>query len=207
MSPVASSPSSDSGGSIVQTRRKSLPKLHIPSVFDIGKLMQANVNSSLAEHLSQAIGNVSDIRAVAAKYFSTIHLWLPIVSKSLFYERLPNTFTKPRPDVTLLSLSMALITTIPDDNGSKAMSSLYTLVKSSIAVIESANINSLESVQARLLVSLFESAHGIPAAYISIAATARAAVAIGINETINDPCSPTSEEGLRVWWGIVMLDR
>jgi hypothetical protein len=129
------------------------------------------------------------------------------VSESLFYERLPTTFLKPRADLSLLSLSIALITRIPAEEDSDFMSSLYTLVKGSIAIIEAANINSLETVQARFLVSLFESGHGIPAAYLSIAATARAAALLGINRTINDPCSPSSEEGLRVWWGIVMLDR
>jgi hypothetical protein len=53
----------------------------------------------------------------------------------------------------------------------------------------------------------------MPAAFISIAATVRAAVAIGLHETIKAPCADVSadcsklEEGLRVWWGIVMLDR
>jgi hypothetical protein len=88
------------------------------------------------------------------------------------------------------------------------------LVKSSIAISEAANLHSLEIVQSRLLVSLFEFGHAIdPAAFISLAATARAAVAIGLNKEINKPCSdnlPTcskKEEGSRVWWGIVMLDR
>lgn len=84
---------------------------------------------------------------------------------------------------------------------------LYTLLKISIARLEAADINSIEVVQARLLVTSFEVGHGLNAAYISIAALARAAAAIGLNETVNAPSSPVCEEGLRVWWGIVMLDR
>lgn len=144
---------------------------------------------------------------MASRYFTTIHRWLPVVSESLFYERLPNTFTKPRADISLLSLSMALITTIPSEQVSKSMLALYTLVKSSTAIVEAANVNTVEVVQARLLVSLFEYGHGMPAAYISLGATARAAAAIKINGTVDDPCSPSSNEGLKLWWGIVMLDR
>lgn len=208
LSPSPSSPSSESGQSgVTRKRRVSPPKLHIPSLFNHGMFTQPSVSSAITEQLSMAVGNVSNIRVLAARYFSTIHLWLPVVSESLFYERLPNTFTKPRADVSLLSLSMAIITTIPTEKGLESMSSLYTLVKGSIAIIEAANLNTPEVVQARLLVSLFETGHALPAAYISLAGTARAAAAIKINETINDPCSPSSEESRRLWWGIVMLDR
>jgi hypothetical protein len=113
-----------------------------------------------------------------------------------------------------LSLSLALITTVPPVKDTlETFTSLYILVKSSIGIVEAANINSLEIVQARLLVSLFEFGHGMPATFISIAATVRAAVAIGLNQTIKKPCTDVStpcsklEEGLRVWWGIVVLDR
>jgi hypothetical protein len=108
---------------------------------------------------------------------------------------------------------MLITATPPVKETLDSFTSLYILVKSSIAIVEAANINSLEIVQSRLLVSLFEFGHGMPAAFISIAATVRAAVAIGLNETIKDPCKDVSadcsklEEGLRVWWGIVMLDR
>jgi len=107
-----------------------------------------------------------------------------------------------------------LITTIPPETESwESFRPLYMLVKSSIAVVEAANVHSLEIVQARLLVALFEIGHGIePAAYISIASTARAAAAFGLNQ---EPDSHPDEwvayrrheERSRVWWGIVMLDR
>jgi hypothetical protein len=175
--------------------------------LDIGNFTQPSINVAITEQLSKAAGNVSDIRSMTSRYFTTIHRWLPVVSENLFYERLPNTFTKPCADISLLSMSMTLITTIPSEEGSESMSSLYTLVKSSIAIIEAASLNTIEVVQARLLVSLFEYGHGMPAAYISLAATARAAAAIKINGTVDDSSSTTSDESLILWWGIVMLDR
>ena len=154
---------------------------------------------------------MSDIRTVAEIYFNGIHNWLPVVSRSEFYQCLPSLFVSPRAELSLLCLSMALVNLFPpsedihSDEGKFDM--LYTLLKTSIARLEAADINSLEVVQGRLLVTLFELGHGLNGAYISIAALSRAAAAIGVHESINAPQSAKSEERLRVWWGIVMLDR
>jgi hypothetical protein len=168
----------------------------------------------ITEKLKQSVGDILGVRNAATKYFSSIHVWFPILSELSYYERLTSVFEKPCAEYGLLSLSLMLITATPPVKETlDSFTSLYILVKSSIAIVEAANINSLEIVQSRLLVSLFEFGHGMPAAFISIAATVRAAVAIGLNETIKDPCKDVSadcsklEEGLRVWWGIVMLDR
>ncbi|RFU34686.1 hypothetical protein B7463_g1652, partial [Scytalidium lignicola] len=182
------------------------------SFFSDGLLMEEGINNEITKRLSHAIGDVTAIRIAAVKYFRTIHLWFPIISEISFYERLSNILLQPSAAYSLLSLSMALITTIPKDN--EKMLSLYFLLKSSIAIVEAGNINSLEVVQARLLVSLFEVGHGMdPAAFISLAATARAAVAIGLNQTVKNRCVDNtnvlsrSEQGHRVWWGLVMVDR
>jgi Fungal specific transcription factor domain len=183
-------------------------------LFDDGTFIRASINNTITEKLMQAVGNVSAVRNAAVSYFKSIHVWFPILSEISFYERLSSIFDKPCAEYSLLSLSMVLITTMPPVKDTlDSFTSLYILVKSSIAIAEAGNINSLEIVQARLLVSLFEFGHGMPAAFISIAATVRAAVAIGINQTVKKPCTDVSstcsklEEGLRVWWGIVMLDR
>jgi hypothetical protein len=174
--------------------------------------LQPNVDDAITARLLHAIGDVSAVRAMAVKYFESVHRWFPILSEVAYYERLTSTFTEPSAEHSLLSLSMALIICMPDEE--ETFSSLYMLVKSAIAVVEAANLYSLEVVQARLLVTLFEVGHGIePAAFISIAATTRAAVAIGLNEKINDPdchdenINSRTQAGLRVWWGLVMLDR
>ncbi|KAE9366721.1 hypothetical protein N431DRAFT_471753 [Stipitochalara longipes BDJ] len=211
-------PSQDLRGSVI-----SLPsRLHAPSIsplssprlFDDGSLIRASVNHMITDKLKHSIGDISTLRNAATKYFKSIHTWFPILSELSYYERLAAAFDKPCAEYSLLSLSMMLINTPPPVKETlDSFTSLYILVKSSIAIVEAANFNSVEIVQARLLVSLFEFGHGMPAAFISIAATARAAVAIGVNQTIKRPCTDVSatcsklEEGLRVWWGIVMLDR
>ena len=200
------------------TARLHVPKsfpVSPPSTFDSGTFLKSSVNIAITEKLALAFGDISSLRANAVKYFGSIHLWFPILSDVSYYERLSSVFSQPCAEYSLLSLSMALITTIPPERETwESFSSLYMLVKSSIAIVEAANIHSMEVVQARLLVTLFEVGHVIePAAFISLGAVARAAVAIGLNRTVTDSSSDDkdvyskTEEGLRVWWGIVMVDR
>ena len=211
-------PSQDGRGSIVGLPSRlsgpSISPLSSPRLFDDGNFIRTNVNNMITDKLKTSIGDISDIRNAATKYFKSIHVWFPILSELSYYERFTSVFAQPCAEYSVLSLSMMLIiTTPPGKETLDSFTSLYILVKSSIAIVEAANINSLEIVQARLLVSLFEFGHGMPAAFISIAATVRAAVAIGLNQTIKSPCTDVSancsklEECLRVWWGIVMLDR
>jgi len=197
-----------------RVRPASISPLSSPRLFADGSLIRPSVNNMITDKLKHSIGDISALRNVATKYFKSIHVWFPILSELSYYERLTAALDRPCAEYSLLSLSMMLVTTLPPTKETlDAFTSLYILVKSSIAIVEAANINSVEIVQARLLVSLFEFGHGMPAAFISIAATVRAAVAIGLNQTIKSPCTDVSpgcsklEEGLRVWWGIVMLDR
>jgi hypothetical protein len=211
-------PSQDAGGSIIslpsRSAAPSISPLSSPRLFDNGNCIRSNVNNMITDKLKQVIGDIPTARNIATRFFSSIHVWFPILSEQSYYERLTSVFGKPCAEYSLLSLSMKLITTTPPSKETlDSFTTLYILVKSSIAIIEAANINSLEIVQSRLLVSLFEFGHGMPAAFISIASTVRAAVAIGLNQTIKSPCTDVSadcskrEEDLRVWWGIVMLDR
>lgn len=67
-------------------------------------------------------------------------------------------------------------------------------------------------MQSRLLVTLFEVAHGLyPAAYISIGATVRAADAlIVLGEDLRWTASASehhTEERVMAWTGMVILDR
>ncbi|KAL2060622.1 hypothetical protein VTL71DRAFT_9263 [Oculimacula yallundae] len=200
------------------TSRVHFPKdipLSAPPSFDSNAFLKSSVDTAITEKLALATGALSDVRSVAAKYFESIHLWFPVLSEHNYYEHLPITFTQPCAEYSLLSLSMALIVSIPSEKETReTFSSLYMLVKSSIAIVEAANIHSLRVVQSRLLVSLFEVGHAIePAAFMSLGTTARAAAAIGLNQALdgyagtNEETITDSELELRIWWGIVMLDR
>jgi hypothetical protein len=180
-------------------------------VFDdkVGRF--STLDNTITERLARLVGGVLSLSTITSKYFNSIHIWFPIISESSFVDMLPHTFENQCPEQSLLLLSMALITTLPPEEDSAR--ELYIQVKGSIAMVEAANVNTLAVIQSRLLVTLFEFGHGLPAAFISIAATVRAAVAIGLNNVVQKSCGDgwpvngDQEERHRVWWGIVMLDR
>ncbi|KAI0123778.1 hypothetical protein BJ170DRAFT_687030 [Xylariales sp. AK1849] len=83
-----------------------------------------------------------------------------------------------------------------------------------MASAEGLGINSLLIVQSRILVTLFEVAHGFyPAAYISIGATVRAAEALEVHPGADTSPSHSVDDGARreeevmTWCGILILDR
>jgi len=80
----------------------------------------------------------------------------------------------------------------------------YLSSKSFLALVEGSGINSLEIIQARLLINLFEVGHGFhPAAAISMAATIRAAD----SRQPQFQNVPNAEEEAMTWHGIIILDR
>ncbi|RDW91880.1 hypothetical protein BP5796_01274 [Coleophoma crateriformis] len=161
-------------------------------------------DKSITSQLSRLVGDVPQLRDNAVKYFASIHIWFPILTECSYYESLSGAFVNPRSEYSLLNMSMALIVTHLSD---PKATDLYRAAKTSIALTEAADVHSLEVVQARLLVTLFEVGNGLEnAGYISIAATARAAACISINQR----GGRDGHESLlceRLWWGIVLLDR
>ena len=64
------------------------------------------------------------------------------------------------------------------------------------------------------MISLYELGHGIyPEAVISVAANARLGLMLGMNKHQSQQMSPVpaswteSEERMRTWWGVMILDR
>jgi hypothetical protein len=140
---------------------------------------------------------------------------MPILSRSKFFEDIQEVWSQPRADIALLALCIYLITQIPDDASSESMrTSLYAKTKSLYALAESSGILTISIVQCGILISLYELGHGLqPAAYISMGAVARTAMAFGIRDTgrASEPQDFMTwrklEEERRVRWGIVILDR
>ncbi|KNG80510.1 hypothetical protein ANOM_010058 [Aspergillus nomiae NRRL 13137] len=184
-------------------------------VPDLAQLTSANISHTIRTQVFTIIGDESRIRAVAAIYFRTIHPWFPILAEAPFYECLSHIFTHPSPDLSLLTLCMVLLGANPvKDEITPRMRSLYILVKGYIASLEAIDVNSLELLQCRLLLTIFEVGHGLyPAAYISIGANVRAAVALGANEASKAELEKTfkssekADEARCTWRGIVITDR
>lgn len=154
--------------------------------------------------------------AVSA-YHQAIEPWFPVLSK--LQSRVPPTWDETSLDVALLCLSIFLFTTSPSattksDGSTSGLENQYLQTKSSLVLAEGLGLNSFPIVQSRILLTLFEISHGFyPAAYISIAATLRAADALEVHPMADDLqlyCSDgaiSHEETVLIWCGILVLDR
>jgi hypothetical protein len=172
----------------------------------------------LKDAITRRLGLLTPEDAISA-YCRGIESWFPIVSVSRLRSRLLITWDEAPLDVMLLCLSIILLTTTPpsspeDVNEPSEFKPLYYYTKNIIASIEGLGINSFPVIQSRILVTLFEVAHGFyPASYISIGATIRAADALGIHPgaeissyyPLDDEAK--REETVLIWGGILILDR
>lgn len=152
-------------------------------------------------------------------YCRSIEPWFPIVSIPRLRSRLTPTWDEVPLDVALLCLSIILLTTTPpaspeENDDPSEFKSLYLYTKSSITSTEGLGINSFLVVQSRILVTLFEVAHGFyPAAYISIGATVRATDALEIHPGADASPAHSLDDGTKreetvlIWCGVLILDR
>lgn len=183
---------------------------------NLAQLTPLNLSHTIKTQVFTIIGDESSIRQSADAYFCTIHVWLPVVAEDLYYERLLNIRAQSTTaDFSLLTLCIFLVGAVPVDGMIPTRTqSLYTLVKSFVASLDAVGINSLEMLQCRLLLTIFEVGHGIyPAAYISMGANLRAAEALGVNAASYKQIqrifkSPErAAEAQRTWQSIVITDR
>lgn len=119
-------------------------------------------------------------------------------------------------DFVLLCFGIVLLTSAPEEvqggyNLQAEHRSMYLLSKSWISLLEGAGLNSVQFVKARLLINLFEVAHGFAVeAYFSIANVVRAADALSVFQQQPMPQSMAEtdiEEYMLMWCGIAILDR
>lgn len=156
---------------------------------------------------------------VYSAYSRTIEPWFSIIPVPVLQSMRPLTWDQTPVDLALLCLSIASLTSTPPsvpghDRSQSELWSLYSCVKGAIALAEGLGINSYLLVQSRILVTLFEVAHGLyPAAYISIGATIRAADALDIHFGTDASTSRSlhdktkREKTALIWCGILILDK
>ncbi|KAL2882956.1 hypothetical protein SGCOL_001646 [Colletotrichum sp. CLE4] len=166
---------------------------------------------------SEVLQHLGDGRAVqyaVNAYFTTIHTWLPIVSKKRM--NMGVALSQGGPDLAMLFLAMKLIATRPTDvlAGSQHMA-IYRAAKRFMSQLEQSGATSVMVLQSMALISYFEYAHAIyPAAWITVAACVRYADFLGLpgfhegNVILASPTTWTElEERSRTWWAIISLDR
>lgn len=187
------------------------------SLPDWADLTPSNLRHTLEAQVSLIVGDGLQLQAAAASYFRTIHTWFPIMSETCYNIRLSNVrvqmATAPS-DLSILTLCMALVCKEPvGEELPLSTRSMYASLKSFVALLEAMGTNSLEMLQGRLLLTIFEIGHAMyPAAYVSTAANVRTAISLGINAPCDDPRKvfwdpQKAEEAQQIWRGIAITDR
>ena len=189
-----------------------------PLLLQQGQLCLPSPSHPIPPEVLSLLDSPLSIQSTATNFFTHIHTWMPFISKARFYShhRLPSSFSSfpSRPDIALLVLAIKLITTLPPGRPEKPQTQLYHVTKHYSVEVESSSVFSLPVLQAGVLIALYELGHAIyPAAYLSVGAAARYALALGIGAggKVEGGSKVTTlvevEERRRVWWAIVILDR
>lgn len=173
-----------------------------------------DIDKAVRAHTLGILGSTNEMKSVATTYFDTIANRIPIISNQRFFGHLAEAplENSPSADLVALCLSMRLILDHPPENAHSMQSPLYLTVKNVLTLLESTSYLSLELVQSRLLVAVYEIGHGIsPAASISVASSAKTARALGLHRQWSSPVinehDIEAEERKRVWWAVFNLDR
>lgn len=159
------------------------------------------------------LGTAEDLSLTVGKYILHIHSWLPFISRTRLQQQCARRSFQNQADMLLLLLAIKLITTPPPAKPRNPRTPLYQTVKHLYVEVEGSCALTLSTLQAGIIVALYELAHGIfPAAFLSVAGCARFAHAIGISVdravgTRKPLTLVETEERNRAWWAIVILDR
>ncbi|KAJ2974692.1 hypothetical protein NQ176_g5924 [Zarea fungicola] len=143
----------------------------------------AQIHDAIQARIARVLGSLETRHCKAVDYFQSTHKWLPIIDETLYYQRLSATRTDKDSQFDLLSLCM-LLTGVLHRNGEipSEMMSLYIYAKGAVTCMELVDACSLDLLQCRLLLTVFEIGHGLyPAAYVSVGSNLRTAETIGIN--------------------------
>jgi hypothetical protein len=172
-------------------------------------LASIDINVAITNRVFAFVASESDLRGHVARYFNTVRTWLPVISQDRCYRRLSSFSDGQNSGFSVLTLSIIFISTVPQTTGP----SLYLSIKYFIGMLEDMGANSLDLLQARLLVTVFEVGHGyLHAGNISIGAVTRTAMANGhgVKEYVDElECTEEmgNEEWAQVWCAILVIDR
>jgi Fungal specific transcription factor domain len=178
-------------------------------VFQHSRMQLPKTNWSVP---SIIINFVGDRLALAQEYWAMVHWWMPIISKKRFYDQSLNPLVLQGVDVILLLSTMKLVLWHPGQAPRPVTE--YMAIRHAILEAETAGILTLQLLQAKILLTIYEFGHAMyPAAYMSVGSCARYGTALGVNECLQTglSISPEStleiEEKKRSWWSILILDR
>jgi hypothetical protein len=183
-----------------------------PDLLKHGQYDASSAAVEIPTQIKHLVGNVDEVRLTSEKYFARTHPWMPFISKKRFYDIYMRQVDSASPDLTLLFLAQKLITTPPPASPQSVRTPFYHATKRYHSHLEGSSILSVPTLQAGILLALYEIGHAIyPAAYLTVGACARYAYALGLSVKGVSVRKPTTmveaEERRRVWWAILILDR
>ena len=156
---------------------------------------------------------IEDPWQVAEQWFRETSPWLPILSIKHFTSNVLQPLHALSADVVLLLACMKVMAWAPAGE-SNPRTVPYVAAKRSLFEAESLGMLSIATLQAMIILNLYEIAHAIyPAAYLSIGTCARYGMALGIDRQSQLDLNGRElsflgqEERRRAWWVIVILDR
>lgn len=179
------------------------------------------------EHLSrQALEifsrNNTNVDEICTEFFKTSIAWFPIMDKDDIFDRLPNIHTAPDAQLSVLLMCIYLFTRFwratSDDSSTidlfDAINSVYFAVKGFHSLLLSTGRISIDSIQAGILLAMYEQCQYLrDAAELSIATCARMGYTLGLDKTLQHGFRHDSMTDLeveirrRLWWTILMIER
>ncbi|KAJ5611976.1 hypothetical protein N7510_005170 [Penicillium lagena] len=197
-------------------REQNYPNLYVQAfyldsdVWSSSELTRQPNNIILSAEVLAYLDNVDDIKR---KYFNSAHVWMPIISKMRFDRLTHSGVGRIRPDVALLLLCMKLVSGGMAEDENKP-SDLYMTAKQVCVTLERDGLLTLRSLQASLLLAVYEVGHAIyPAASLTLGRCVRQGTALGLHNKDAPQLAGKLrswvdwEERQRGWWMIVILDR
>lgn len=171
-----------------------------------------DTDSDINASLLQSLGNVFVQDGIVSEYFTSVHPWLPFLSRRRFMERVMNPLAPTRPGNILLTAAVKLLANKPNEHGLR--STAYTSIKAAIHQLEASNLLDFGIFQALILVAVYEFGHAIyPAAYLTLGYCIRYGHALDIPKTVEQQTVDGTfdrmelEERRRSWWAVLVLDR
>ncbi|KAI8674091.1 Fungal-trans domain-containing protein [Fusarium keratoplasticum] len=169
-----------------------------------------STQSSLPQICSEYHGH--DPMESVSTYFSTVHTWLPMISR----KRLVFELNAQSPDdACLMLLVLCIKLCITNTEHQPKELPLYAVARSFCSAAETGGFVSLRLLQSLVLLAVYELSHAIyPAAFLTLGRAARLGMLMGFHDRkaaqqLFKPADTWTlrEEQRRTWWAIFILDR
>jgi hypothetical protein len=87
-----------------------------------------SIHEPVPEEIAKLLGSRSDIDLIKARYFQSVHVWMPIISKIRLDRLADRSLGTIRADIALLYLCMKLVQEVPPPQ-QEGQSELYIVAK------------------------------------------------------------------------------